>query len=84
MRRAQAYALSHGLGLNDGMPAAAEKSAGAGGGAAGGDGSVEASRQQAQARVLLLEQQLVQARSSGGNVLFQAPQLKANDELYKQ
>lgn len=84
MRRAQAYALSHGLGLNDGMPAAAEKSAGAGGGAAGGGGSVEASRQQAQARVLLLEQQLVQARSSGGNVLFQAPQLKANDKLYDQ
>jgi uncharacterized protein involved in exopolysaccharide biosynthesis len=79
MRRAQAYALSHGLGLNDGMPAAAEKSAGAGGG-----GSVEASRQQAQARVLLLEQQLVQARSSGGNVLFQAPQIKANDKLYDQ
>ena len=84
MRRAQAYALSHGLGLNDGMPAAAEKSAGAGGGGAGGGGSVEANRQQAQARVLLLEQQLAQARSSGGNMLFQAPQLKANDELYKQ
>jgi uncharacterized protein involved in exopolysaccharide biosynthesis len=79
MRRAQAYALSHGLGLNDGMPAAAEKSAGAGGG-----GSVEASRQQAQARVMLLEQQLAQARSSGGNVLFQAPQIKANDKLYDQ
>jgi uncharacterized protein involved in exopolysaccharide biosynthesis len=84
MRRAQAYALSHGLGLNDGMPAAAEKSAGAGGGGAGGGGSVEANRQLAQARVLLLEQQLAQARSSGGNMLFQAPQLKANDELYKQ
>jgi uncharacterized protein involved in exopolysaccharide biosynthesis len=81
MQRAQAYALSHGLGLNDGMPtAAADK--GAGGGSGGG--SVEANRQLAQARVLLLEQQLAQARSSGGNVLFQAPQLKANDELYAQ
>ena len=80
MQRAQAYALSHGLGLTDGMPVAAgEKSGGTGGG-----GSVEANRQQAQAKVLLLEQQLAQARSSGGNVLFQAPQLKANDELYKQ
>jgi len=80
MQRAQAYALSHGLGLTDGMPVAAgEKSGGTGAG-----GTVEANRQLAQARVLLLEQQLAQARSSGGNVLFQAPQLKANDELYKQ
>jgi uncharacterized protein involved in exopolysaccharide biosynthesis len=78
MQRAQAYALSHGLGLNDGLPAADKEGAG------GGGGSVEANRQQAQSRVLLLEQQLAQARASGGNVLFQAPQLKANDELYKQ
>jgi uncharacterized protein involved in exopolysaccharide biosynthesis len=76
MQRAQAYALSHGLGLNDGMPAA-----GADKGSGGSGGSVEANRQLAQARVLLLEQQLAQARSSGGNVLFQAPQLKANDKL---
>jgi hypothetical protein len=53
MQRAQAYALSNGLGLTDGMPAAAAE--------ATGGGSVEASRQQAQARVLLLEQQLAQA-----------------------
>ncbi len=84
MQRAQAYALSHGLGLTDGMPAtAADKSAGTGAGTGTG-GSVEANRQQAQARVLLLEQQLAQARSSGGNVLFQAPQLRANDKLYEQ
>jgi succinoglycan biosynthesis transport protein ExoP len=76
MQRAQAYALSNGLGLTDGMPAAAAE--------ATGGGSVEASRQQAQARVLLLEQQLAQARAGGGNVLFQSPQLKANDELYNQ
>jgi succinoglycan biosynthesis transport protein ExoP len=80
MQRAQAYALSHGLGLNDGMPAAAAENGSTG----GGGGSVEANRQLAQARVLLLEQQLAQARASGGNVLFQAPQLKANDKLYEQ
>jgi uncharacterized protein involved in exopolysaccharide biosynthesis len=80
MQRAQAYALSHGLGLTDGMPVAGGEK----GGGTGAGGSVEANRQLAQARVLLLEQQLTQARSSGGNVLFQAPQLKANDELYKQ
>jgi hypothetical protein len=45
---------------------------------------VEASRQQAQAKVLLLQQQLVQARANGNRVLFQAPQLEANAELYKQ
>jgi succinoglycan biosynthesis transport protein ExoP len=80
MQRAQAYALSHGLGLSDGMPA----SAGAEGGGASAGGSVEASRQQAQAKVMLLQQQLLQARSSGNRVQFQAPQLEANADLYKQ
>ena len=84
MQRAQSYALSNGLGLTDGMPAAAADKSGGAAGVTGTGGSVEANRQQAQARVLLLEQQLAQARSSGGNVLFQAPQLRANDELYKQ
>jgi uncharacterized protein involved in exopolysaccharide biosynthesis len=79
MQRAQAYALSNDLGLSDGMPASGD-AAGSGGGAS----SVEATRQQAQAKVLLLRQQLVQARFNGNRVLFQAPQLEANAELYKQ
>ncbi|MCP9882427.1 hypothetical protein KBY65_08025 [Cyanobium sp. Alchichica 3B3-8F6] len=83
MQRAQAFALSNGLGLSDGMPAAGTDPGGqrAGGGLAG---SVEANRQLAQAKVLLLRQQLSDARSAGNNVLFQAPQLEANAELYKQ
>jgi succinoglycan biosynthesis transport protein ExoP len=79
MQRAQAFALSNGLGLTDGMPAGGDAT-----GRDGGGSSVEASRQQAQAKVLLLQQQLVQARANGNRVLFQAPQLEANDELYKQ
>jgi succinoglycan biosynthesis transport protein ExoP len=81
MQRAQAYALSNGLGLTDGMPAGGS---GESSGSGGGGSSVEASRQQAQAKVLLLQQQLVQARANGNRVLFQAPQLEANAELYKQ
>jgi uncharacterized protein involved in exopolysaccharide biosynthesis len=79
MQLAQAYALSNGLGLTDGMPAGGDAASSGSGG-----GSVEASRQQAQAKVLLLQQQLVQARANGNRVLFQAPQLEANAELYKQ
>jgi len=79
MQRAQAYALTHGLGLSDGMPAATGDAP-----AAGGGGSVEASRQQAQAKLLLLSQQLAQARAAGSAVVFQAPQLEANADLYKQ
>jgi succinoglycan biosynthesis transport protein ExoP len=81
MQRAQAYALSNGLGLTDGMPAGGS---GESTGRGGGGSSVEASRQQAQAKVLLLQQQLTQARANGNRVLFQAPQLEANAELYKQ
>jgi succinoglycan biosynthesis transport protein ExoP len=81
MKRAQTYALSNGLGLNDGMPAGGDSgSIGSGGGAS----SLEASRQQAQAKVLLFQQQLAQARATGNSLLFQAPQLDANAELYKQ
>jgi len=79
MQRAQAYALTHGLGLSDGMPAATGDAP-----AASGGGSVEASRQQAQAKLLLLSQQLAQARAAGSAVVFQAPQLEANADLYKQ
>jgi len=79
MQRAQAYALTQGLGLSDGMPAATGDAP-----AASGGGSVEASRQQAQAKLLLLSQQLAQARAAGSAVVFQAPQLEANADLYKK
>jgi succinoglycan biosynthesis transport protein ExoP len=81
MQRVQAYALSNGLGLTDGMPAGGSGDAASGG---GGGSTVEASRLQAQGKVLLLQQQLAQARANGKRVLFQAPQLEANAELYKQ
>ena len=77
MKRAQDYALSHGLGLQDGLPASSGSDAK---GSAGG--SVEANRQQAQAQVALLQQQLASAQAAGNRVLFQAPQLEANAELY--
>ncbi len=77
MKRSQAYALSNGLGLSDGMPAV-------GAATSSGGNTVEGNRQQAQAKVLLLQQQLAQARANGNRVLFQAPQLEANEELYKQ
>jgi succinoglycan biosynthesis transport protein ExoP len=77
MQRAQAYALSNGLGLSDGMPASGEPSS-------RGGGSVEARRQEAQSKVLMLQQQLAQARAHNNRVLFQAPQLAANAELYKE
>jgi hypothetical protein len=79
MKRAQDYALSHGLGLQDGLPT----SSGSGNDAKGNaGGSVEANRQQAQAQVALLQQQLASAQAAGNRVLFQAPQLEANAELY--
>ncbi len=77
MKRAQAYALSNGLGLTDGMPVVGAVTS-------SGGNTVEGNRQQAQAKVLLLQQQLAQARANGNRVLFQAPQLDANAELYKQ
>ena len=79
MQRAQDYALSNGLGLQDGLPASSGGSEGSKGGAGG---SVEANRQQAQAQVALLQQQLAGAQAAGNRVLFQAPQLEANAELY--
>jgi len=81
MQRAQAYALSNGLGLQDGLPASTggDKEGGKGGSVTG---SVEANRQQAQAQVALLQQQLAAAQAAGNRVLFQAPQLEANAELY--
>jgi succinoglycan biosynthesis transport protein ExoP len=79
MKRAQDYALSHGLGLQDGLPASSGSGSDAKGSAGG---SVEANRQQAQAQVALLQQQLASAQAAGNRVLFQAPQLEANAELY--
>ncbi len=76
MRKAQAYALIHELGLQDGMPAAS--------GANTAGTSVEANKGKAQQRVNALEQQLVSARQAGNRTVFQAPQLEANAELFSQ
>jgi succinoglycan biosynthesis transport protein ExoP len=76
MQRAQAYALSNSLGLADGIPAGRES--------AGSSSSVETSRQEAQTKLLLLRQQLAQARGNGNRMLFQSPELVANSELYRQ
>ena len=76
MRQAQAYALTNGLGLQDGMPAMATGSTPA--------ASVEASREAAQNRVNALKQQLASAKSVGNRSVFQAPQLEANAELFSQ
>tara|TARA_B100000674_G_scaffold191840_1_gene156304 strand:+ start:424 stop:2130 length:1707 start_codon:yes stop_codon:yes gene_type:complete len=78
MRKAQAYALTNGLGLQDGMPAVASSSTPT------PAASVEASREAAQNRVNALEQQLASARSVGNRSVFQAPQLEANAELFGQ
>ena len=73
MRSAQAFALSNGLGLQDGMPAAI--SAGSGG---GGSGSVETSRETTQNKVNALKQQLTASRAAGAIRVYVAPQLEAN------
>ena len=93
MKRAQAYALSNGLGLTDGMPTSIGSNAAISSGIASGTtigqgqvntGVVESTRQQAQANVLLLQQQLRQAKSSSNRTLFQAPQLAPNARLYER
>ena len=83
MRAAQAYALANGLGLQDGfsMPLASGSNAG---GAASLNGSVESSREAAQNRVNQLRQQLESSRRAGSSAVYQAPELKANAELYLQ
>ncbi|RNC90837.1 MAG: hypothetical protein ED554_06645 [Synechococcus sp. YX04-3] len=78
MRTAQAYALANGLGIQDGMPT------GAGATGSTNGGSVEASREAAQNKVNALRQQIAAAQDVGGARLFQAPQLEANDEIYRQ
>ena len=79
MRAAQAFALNNGLGLQDGMPAAA--SAGSG---SGGSGSVGSNRQAAQNKVNALQQQLSSARATGSARVYLAPQLEANSRLYAE
>ncbi|MDB4623060.1 Wzz/FepE/Etk N-terminal domain-containing protein [bacterium] len=76
MRKAQAYALTHELGLQDGMPAAS--------GATSAGTSVEANRAQVQQLVNALEQQLNSARRARNRAVFQAPQLAANSQLFGQ
>ena len=73
MRAAQTYALSNGLGLQDGMPAAIGARA---------SESVETSREATQNTVNALQQQLTSARAAGATRVYVAPQLKANSELY--
>ncbi len=81
MRRAQSFALANGLGIQDGIPMAGGD---ASGGSGGSGGSVEGARQAAQSQVINLRQQLANARGAGSNVLYQAPQLTANQDLFKQ
>jgi len=86
MRRAQGFALANGLGIQDGIPMAGGDggASGAVSSPGGSGGSVEGARQAAQNQVINLRQQLANARGAGSNVLYQAPQLKANEDLFKQ
>ena len=84
MRQAQAFALSNGLGIQDGMPTVASVGLDGGGSAGASSGSVEANRLMAQAQVITLRQQIRNAEAAGAEVLFQAPQLEANKDLYRQ
>ena len=79
MRAAQAFALSNGLGLQDGMPTGI--TAGIGATAAG---SVETNREAAQNKVNALQQQLSAARVAGNKRMNLAPQLESNVELYER
>ena len=81
MRRAQGFALANSLGIQDGIPMASGDGSG---GSGGSGGSVEGARQAAQSQVINLRQQLANARGAGSNVLYQAPQLKANEDLFRK
>ena len=78
MRMAQSYALANGLGIQDGMPASLVSNGGA------NSTSVEASREAAQNEVNALRQRISAIQSLGERSLYEAPQLKANIELYAQ
>jgi uncharacterized protein involved in exopolysaccharide biosynthesis len=84
MRQAQAFALSNGLGIQDGIPTVASSGVDVGGASGAGSGSVETNRLTAQAQVITLRQQIRNAQAAGAEVLFQAPQLEANKDLYQQ
>ena len=75
MRRAQAYALANGLGLQDGIPALASK--------ATERASVKLAAKHAN-RVNSLRQRLSSAKNIGARNVFQAPQLPANAKLFDQ
>lgn len=77
MRKAQAYALANGLGIQDGMPTSA-------GGNGSSGGSVEASRESVQNNVNSLKQQIKAAQEAGAARVYQAPQLAANNSLYSK
>ena len=77
MRNAQNYALTNGLGIQDGLP---DQSTGGG----PQQLSVERSREIARNKVNSIRQQIAAARSVGGARLYQAPQIEANAELYRQ
>jgi polysaccharide biosynthesis transport protein len=68
----------------EGLPAASSEMASGGAGSSGTGGSVEATRMAAQGQVIALRQQLTNAKAAGSALLFQAPQLEANQELYKR
>ncbi|KZR93759.1 Chain length determinant protein [Synechococcus sp. MIT S9509] len=77
MRAAQNFGLANDLGVKDGI--------GIGAGATAGNipsGSVENIRNQVQNKVNALQQQLKAAKASGGNHVYVAPQLAANEDLY--
>ncbi len=77
MRDAQKYALSNGLGIQDGLPTEST-------GGVQQQLSVERSREIALNKVNAIRQQIAAARSVGGARLYQAPQLDANAELYSE
>ena len=77
MRTAQAFALSNGLGLQDGMSAEMTSNAGP-----GSTGSVETNRELAQNKVNDLRQQLAAAKADDTSGIYVAPQLKATTDLY--
>lgn len=79
MRAAQNYGLANDLGVKDGLGAGALTASTASAGS-----SLESSRNAAQNKVNALQQQLNDAKASGGNRVYVAPQLAANAELYAQ
>ena len=79
MRQAQSYGLANGLGLPDGLPGVSKAA-----GDISGSTSLESRRDTAQIRVNALEQQLKTARSTINRSVFQAAQLDANTQLFKE